>query len=122
MERIARAASRREIAETWLELRNLSVPELKQLLRSKTQPAIVVAMSSALLTAIDTGDISVVFRYYERLLGKPRQAVDISAQNIDVSKLTDEQLDRLAAGEDPDVVLLEPVIHAEPGEPMLLGA
>lgn len=62
------------------------------------------------ISAIKAGD-SQMIRYYLSTKGKRRgysERHEVSTLNIDVSRLSDEQLRRIADGEDPRVVLATP--------------
>ena len=73
IERAARDAERSEIAELWPIIKKKSLDELKELRKDGSQPAIKLAMVSALMLGIEKGDLSEIHRFYDRLLGKPKQ-------------------------------------------------
>jgi hypothetical protein len=79
IERKAREASRREIAETWEEIKSLDLPALQSYMQSPGQPAVKVMMASAIIKGIKSGDLSELHRFYDRLLGRPTQRVETTS-------------------------------------------
>lgn len=105
IEREARKASRQEIAETFQALKGMTIEEIRKL-DIKSLPAVQAWFISAIQKGIQKGDTSELHRMYDRLLGKPRATVDLTTKEVDMSRLTDSQLERLIAGEDIESVLL----------------
>ena len=78
IEKSAREAERKEIAEVWPRIKVLSFAQIKELMADKEKPVIELAMASAIYHAIKNGNMSEVHRFYDRLLGKPLVTNDVT--------------------------------------------
>ena len=72
-EKQAREEIRHQIVNFPMILR-FTVPELQERLQQSDTPAYEAMMISAILHGVKKGDLSEVHRFYERLLGRSRQA------------------------------------------------
>jgi hypothetical protein len=85
------------------DLVNMGTAELSALMKDPNQPVIRVAVASILLHGIKKGDQAKIEMVLNRLVGKVRDVVDLTssdgtmtpAKNIDVSKLSEEDLLKL---------------------------
>lgn len=107
----AKEASTREIAETWQELKEMTMEELKEIkARKEQQPLVRLWMAEAMIQGIKRGDLTELHRMYNRLLGMPKEDKNVKVtgtMKIDMSKLPTAALIRIRAGEDPEAVAAE---------------
>lgn len=82
-----------EIVQKYL---HSNIEDLKVIMKDKKTPALDMMLLSAILTAIRAGDLKTLNLILDRIIGKPRDVVDITHYNkTDLSKLSLEELNKL---------------------------
>ena len=80
LEKKAREAGRQGIAEAYLVTEGKTALELETLAKDPKQPAVVVLMASNMIKGITTGDWSIYDKQLDRVIGKVKQAVEITGE------------------------------------------
>ena len=79
IEKEARQASRKEIAEIYQFIKTLTRQQVVDLIEAKNETPVLVALFAAsFLKGIKKGDLTALDKMYDRLLGKPKQTNEIS--------------------------------------------
>ena len=89
IEKTSRIAARIDIAEYWPEICALTkIDDLKKIIKDSTSPMVKKAMASAMLFAIRDGNLSELHRFYDRLLGKPKEFIQQTTFNLEGAMVT----------------------------------
>lgn len=91
LEREARDAAREEIANAYMATRGKTVDELDTIARSKVEPAIMVLMAANMIKGITTGDWALYDKQLDRIIGKTKQAVELTGKGGGVLEITISQ-------------------------------
>lgn len=94
-----RRLTQTEVIELISELKDATLTEIEDALRDSETPAMKAWLCRVFLEGIEGGDIIRLNAVWDRVLGKPKQALEHSGRDggpietRDASSLTDEQLD-----------------------------
>ncbi len=78
-EKLARLASRHEIAVVWLEIKGMTLTNLNKLYKDPNIPAVKLAMIASMLNAATKGELKDLYKYYELLIGKPKETHHVTS-------------------------------------------
>ena len=76
IERIARDSMRSDISELWLAINGMTVAELQVYAKSPERTVKELAFSRSVIKAATSGNLDETHRFYDRVLGKPKQSLD----------------------------------------------